>query len=323
MTVSSQPRVTDIRGLDLAVRDLTASETFYAKLWGLEAVERDGGSVYLRATGSEHHALALHEAPQIAVLGARYAAPDKTTVEALYAKAVAAGADIVEAPHALPAVAGGGYGFTVRTPDGIRHTISSDVQHHASLIDDKRRPRKFSHVVFRCKDYPQLETFLREIMGFKVSDRTDGIDFFRCSGDHHSVALGKLPGAGLHHMAFELPDLDGLMSASGRVKLAGHPIEWGVGRHAGPGNNVFSLFVDPNGLAAEYTTEMEQVDDATYPRRSADDWRNLPIRPCAWGMGMERSERLRQANTGRLVDEINRSGAATLAQMLAVSPRAG
>lgn len=300
-----------IRGLDLAVHDLAASVDFYCRHWGLAEASRDRGTVYLRATGPEHHALALREGPKIEVLGANYSAPDKATVDALHARAVAAGAVVNEPPHALPAAAGGGYGFSVRTPDGIRHTISCDVARHPESIDDKRRPTKFSHVVFRSKDYPQLETFLREIMGFKLSDRTDGIDFFRCSGDHHSVALGKLPGAGLHHMAFELPDLDGLMGASGRMKLAGHAIEWGVGRHAGPGNNIFSVFVDPNGLAAEYTSEMEQVDDATYPHRTADDWRNVPIRPCAWGMGMERSERLRRANTGQLVEELNRRADAT------------
>ena len=96
-------------------------------------------------------------------------------------------------------------------------------------------------------------------------------------------------------MAFELPDLDGLMGASGRMKMNGYPIEWGVGRHSGPGNNVYSFFVDPNGIATEYTTDMEQVDDATYPHRTAEDWRNMPIQPCTWGMGIERTEKLLRA----------------------------
>ena len=53
-------RVSDIRGVDLAVKDLPASVTFYSKLWGLEEVSRTADTVYLRATGREHHALALH-----------------------------------------------------------------------------------------------------------------------------------------------------------------------------------------------------------------------------------------------------------------------
>ncbi len=35
-----------------------------------------------------------------------------------------------------------------------------------------------------------------------------------------------------------------------------------VGRH-GPGNNVFSYFIEPNGFVAEYTTELDQIDEAT------------------------------------------------------------
>jgi hypothetical protein len=43
----------------------------------------------------------------------------------------------------------------------------------------------------------------------------------------------------------------------------------------------------------------------------------MPIRPCAWGMGMERSERLRQANTGKLVEELNRGCDEAIARKLA------
>jgi catechol 2,3-dioxygenase len=310
-------RVSDIRGIDLAVRDLAASVDFYSRLWGLAEVSREEGAVYLRATGTEHHVLALHEGPRIALLGAVFAAPNKAVVDVLHAKAVAFGADVIDTPHPLPATAGGGYGFSFRTPDGIRQTISAEVARHDTAIDDHRRPNKFSHVVFRSADHPELERFFCDLLGFKVSDKTDGIDFLRCTRDHHSVALGKIAGPGLHHMAFELPDLDGLMGASGRLKLNGYPIEWGVGRHAGPGNNVYSFFVDPNGFATEYTTGMEQVDDETYPHRTAEDWRNLPLKPCSWGMGMTRSEKLLRARTGQIVDEINRSCTEAISRKLA------
>jgi catechol 2,3-dioxygenase len=310
-------RVSDIRGVDLAVRDLAASVDFYVKVWGLKEVSRDAGTVYLRATGREHHALALHEGPRIALLGANFAAPDKPTVDALHAKAVGFGADVVEVPRALPAAAGGGYGFGFRTPDGIMQTVSSDVERHSDKIADRKRPNKFSHVVFRAANYAELESFFCDLLGFKVSDKTDGIDFLRCTRDHHSVALGRVAGPGLHHMAFELPDLDSLMSASGRLQMNGYPVEWGVGRHAGPGNNIFSFFVDPNGFATEYTTEMEQVDDATYPHRTAEDWRKVPLRPCAWGMAMKRSDKLLRARTGKIADELNRSCTDIISERLA------
>jgi hypothetical protein len=49
----------------------------------------------------------------------------------------------------------------------------------------------------------------------------------------------------------------------GRLKKAGLNIQWGAGRH-GTGDNVFAYFVDPNGFAIEYTTEIQQIDDRTY-----------------------------------------------------------
>lgn len=313
----AEVRVSDIRGVDLAVRNLAASVEFYVKAWGLAEVSRNARTVYLRATGREHHVLALHEQEKIAFLGANFAAPGKAVVDALHAKAVAYGAEIIDSPRPLPGVAGGGYGFAFRTPDGIKQSVSCDVARHPVEIDDRRRPGKFSHVVFRTADYPELERFFCDLLGFKVSDRTDGIDFLRCTRDHHSVALGRLAGPGLHHMAFELPDFDGLMGASGRLQMSGYPVEWGVGRHAGPGNNIFSFFVDPNGFAAEYTTEMEQVDDATYPHRSAEDWKKVPIRPCSWGMAMKRTEKLLRARSGKIVDELNRSCTDIISERLA------
>jgi catechol-2,3-dioxygenase len=310
-------RVSDIRGIDLTVRDLAASVEFYAKLWGLEEVSRTADTVYLRATGREHHALALRRGPKIGLRAINLTACDHAAVDALHAKAIGFGADVVNAPRALPGVAGGGYGFGFRTPDGIEQTVSCDVARHARTIDDRRRPNKFSHLVVRAKNYPELERFFCDLLGFKVSDKTDGIDFLRCTRDHHSVALGRIDGPGLHHMAFELPDFDGLMGATGRLKMNGYPVEWGVGRHAGPGENIFSFFVDPNGLAAEYTAEMMQVDDATYPHRTAEDWKKVPIRPCSWGMAMTRSDKLIQARSGKLAEELSRTCTDIITERLA------
>ena len=315
----SEPNVSAVRGVDLAVQDLDQSTQFYCEAWGLLEVARDAGTVYLRATGAEHHVLALHEAPQAAFLGSRLAVADKGAVDALHARARAFGADVIDAPHSLSAAAGGGYGFSFRTPDGLRQSISADVARHAQVIEDRTRPQKFSHVVLRAANHPELEGFFRDLLGFKHSDTTDGITFLRCSPDHHSVALAKAAGPGLHHMAFELPNLDGVMYASGRLRSKGFDVEWGIGRHSGPGNNVFSFFVEPNGFAAEMTTEMEQIDDATYPKRSAQWWReNRPNgSPDAWGLATQRSERLHAARTGRLVAELNKRCEEVISERLA------
>ena len=57
---------------------------------------------------------------------------------------------------------------------------------------------------------------------------------------------------------------------------------WGVGRH-GPGSNVFSYFVEPNGFVTEYTTEVDQVDD-NYVGHDAKWWKEQNLFPCRWNM---------------------------------------
>lgn len=297
----AQPSVSAVRGIELGVRDVVASARFYEDAWGLSAVSREGCAIHMRATGREHHALTLRQTTKTSLRTIHTAAADKATVEALHDRANALGIQILEAPAALPAIAGGGYGFAVAGPDGLRVTISCDVQQHDEVIGDRTKPQKFSHVVLRSSDQSATEAFFRDLLGFRVSDRTDGIDFLRCARDHHSVALAREAGVGLHHMAFELPDLDGLMYAAGRMSQKGHKLEWGIGRHSGPGNNVFSFFVEPNGFACEYTTDMEQVDEATYPQRSAAWWAaNRGYGPDAWGLCTQRSPVLAKARTGVL-----------------------
>jgi len=302
-----QPRVTAVRGAELAVFDLDASVKFYTDNWALSEVARHDGVAYLRAGGAEHHVLALHERPRLGLIAVNMAAPDSATVDALHARAKAMGMEVLSAPAALPAASGGGYGFQVRTPEGQTIRISSDVATHADVIEDPARPSRVNHVVMNAADMDSQMRFFLEVLGFRHSDFSGHMNFVRCSANHHSIALAKSQGACLNHVAFEMKDFDGLMRGVGRMQLAEQEIGWGVGRHAGPGRNIFSYFVDPNGYAIEYTTDVDQVDDA-YVTRYADYWQNVPMRPCAWaGAKMVPSARMRAAMEGKLVEELNRS----------------
>ena len=141
------------------------------------------------------------------------------------------------------------------------------------------------------------------MLGFKWSDSTFMMDFVRCCSDHHSVALARGNGPSLNHMAYEMPDIDGLMRGAGRVRKSGYEIMWGVGRH-GPGSNVFSYFVEPNGFVTEYTTEVEQVGD-NYVGHDSDWWKAQNVFPCRWNMAGAPSPFARKAMRGELVEEEN------------------
>ena len=277
----ADPKVNGLRSIELNVFNLKDSAEFYRKAWGLDDVKLTNGAAYLRATGPNHHVVALHEKPRAGLAAINFSAADKATVDALHAKITASGATVHSAPHDLPGEAGGGYGFEVASPEGQNIRISSDVASHSDIIDDPSRPACLNHVVINVADHDKQLAFFRDILGFKLSDNNGHMSFIRCSANHHSIALAESQGPSQNHAAFEMHDFVSLMQGVGRMRLAEHEVGWGVGRHSGPGRNIFSYFVDPNGFAIEYTTEVEQVDDS-YPTRMGDYWQAQPLRPCSW-----------------------------------------
>jgi catechol 2,3-dioxygenase len=295
-------RVTGLRSVELGVPDLDKAAAFYRDVWGLEDMVSTADTIHLRGTGAEHHVLTLRARPKASFLGVHFAAANHEAVNKLHDQAKAHGATITTAPAALPREEGGGYGFAMRSPEGQPVFVSSDVDRLAVGRQDCSRPTKLTHVVLNASKTDAELSFFIEALGFRHSDSTDMMEFVRCTSDHHSLALVRTEGPSLNHMAYEMPDIDGLMRGAGRMKKNGFNVEWGLGRH-GPGNNVFTYFVEPNGFVTEYTTDVEQVDEATYAPHDAAYWRNFPGRPCRWNMAGHPSNRLKVAMAGGLVGE--------------------
>lgn len=292
-------RATGVRSIELGVRDLHQSAEFYTKVWALEEVSAEGDCIHFRATGGEHHVLTIRERPKPALLGVHFSATDRAAVDALCAKAKGYGVEVAGDPAPLDHAAGGGYGFRFRTPDGLPMSISADCVQHPDVVLDRSRPTKISHVVLNSARTEDQVPFFIDVLGFKLSDSTHMMEFLRCSADHHSVAIFRNNGPSLNHVAYELPNIDGLMRGAGRVRQSGFDIEWGVGRH-GPGSNVFSYFIEPNGFVAEYTTELDQLDDATHVPQGPDYWQKIMPNPDRWGLAGAPSNRMRAAMSGAL-----------------------
>ena len=291
----ADPRVTGLRSAEFQVPDLAEARKFYEDCWGLEVAAEDGDTVYMRGTGSAHHALALREGPEKKLLCVNLAADYKAAVDGLYEKARGLGAS-VEAPGALGGPAGG-YGFIFHDLHGRDYRISADVAEHAVLPAAADRPVKISHVVMNSPDREAQSSQFVDLLGFKLTDRTGYMDFIRCSSDHHALAYTTIDKPTLNHVAFEMPSHDALMFGSGRMKRSGYPVEWGIGRH-GPGNNIFAYFVDPNGYVIEYTAEVEQVDDS-YKVGMPEDWARPPeLNGDNWGFAEPASDRMRAHTAG-------------------------
>lgn len=289
----SSPWIAGLRSVALHVPDLAQAEDFYTRVWHLDVAARSTDAVYLRGTGADHHLLALHRGGAATeIRHATFRARSAEALEAIAAATVQAGGhiDVLLAAIHEP---GGGVGLTLRDPDGRRLQVVFGDTRHSDAHEAPDRPSRLAHVVLNSHDVEATRAFFERALGFTLADRTRIMAFLNCANDHHSVALGDTDNDALNHIAFVMPDLESVMRGGGRMRDAGHVIEWGPGRH-GPGNNAFNYFVGPFGEVIEYTAEVEQIDDS-YAAGGPDDWKWPPGRVDQWGISQPPSARLKEA----------------------------
>ncbi|MEG3178871.1 VOC family protein [Sphingomonas sp. RB3P16] len=276
-------RVTEIRYVGYGVPDLAGERAFYAEKWGLKLVTEQDGMAYFATEGhDELYVVRLREAATKRIDVVALAADTRADVDALHDKVVAAGCRIIFAPKELDSF-GGGYGFRFFSPDGLSFEISSDVTRgeKRAMARWDAVPQKISHIVFHSPDHKAATTFFIDVLGFRLSDWLgDFMSFLRCNEWHHRIAF--LPGPPcLNHVAYDMLGVDDMMRGIHNLKQKDIPIAWGPGRHTA-GNNTFSYFVTPNGFAVEYTSELEEVDEATW---EATVHVPAPLVMDQWGIG--------------------------------------
>ncbi len=281
-----------LRSVDLETPDLAVSERFYTEAWQLRVVARAPGSVWLRATGDDHHVLALHQAEAPALRAITLRAGTRADLESISERAAAWGCTMLKpvGPETDPA---GGVSVVFREPQGtVLRIVHGDFRHaNGAALPDL--PHRLSHVNVNAVDVNRSMDFYECVLGMVKTDRSKLMGFVRCNADHHAIVLADATVNGLNHIAFMLPDLESVMRGAGNLVSAGVPIAWGVGRH-GPGNNVFAYFLDPFDVVVEYTAEVEQVDDS-YVFRGPDEWNWPPGRTDHWGIAPPKPERVKHA----------------------------
>lgn len=267
-----------LRGIMMRGPGLPATRAFYEDMWGLKVSHAEDGTVLLRGTGPEPFLYGLTEGDVFGIEYVHFAMPDRAATDALHAQAVAKGAEVLGAPADFDDWVGG-YGFELLDPDDRRLRFRTG----GRVLDpapEWAMPRKVSHVVLNTPDMEGVQAFYEDVLGFRVSDYSaDQMVFLRCASDHHSIALVRAHYPSVNHVAFELPSIDEFMRAIGRMKQKGHVPTWGPGRH-GPGNNPFAYFVSPSGFVIEFTSELQQIDEATH---EAQVWpRDVPEKMDQW-----------------------------------------
>jgi catechol 2,3-dioxygenase-like lactoylglutathione lyase family enzyme len=267
----SQPLITHLRHVDLAVPDFAKQLDFYSGTWGLTPQHTDSGIAFLAAEGSpEQYIVRLREAADKRIDLIAFGAATPADVDVLAAQLATAGVQLVSEPGVLQTL-GGGYGFRFFDNEGRTVEVSADVaiRAHRSIEPGESIPVRLSHVVINSPRPDETRAFYERHLGFRLSDTLthprmgDMMWFMRINAWHHSLAIARGPHPSLHHASFEMRDIDSYMRGTGRLLRAGVEKIWGPGRHMA-GNNTFSYFLDPQGNTVEYTTELEMIDEDTW-----------------------------------------------------------
>ena len=257
--------VTDIRYIGYGLPDVEAERSFYRDVWGLREASAKDGCYYFAAEGDdEPYVVRLRHSPHQRVDVIALAANSRAAVDNLFAKVQADGCKIIFEPKVLTGYAGG-YGFRFFHEDGLPFEVSCDYERGSKrqLGAAEAIPEKISHIVLHSPNHKAMVAFFVDVLGFRVSDWLgDFMCFLRCNEWHHKIAI--LPGPpSLNHVAYDMANIDDMMRGVAKLKRHNVDILWGPGRHTA-GNNTFSYFVTPAGFAVEYTSELEQIDEATW-----------------------------------------------------------
>ena len=150
--------------------------------------------------------------------------------------------------------------------------------------DSVLRPTKLGHVASFVPNLADLQDFYQNLLGFRWSDTIgDFFVFLRCNSDHHAanfMASKKL--SGMHHIAYEMRDLNHLQTMLDHLAANNYRLEWGPGRH-GAGHNIFTYHRDPDGNVIELFTQLDVIHDESKGYFEPRPWHtDFPQYPKTW-----------------------------------------
>jgi catechol 2,3-dioxygenase-like lactoylglutathione lyase family enzyme len=273
-------KIKDIAYVRFSAPDLDAMERFVTD-FGLVVAERRASALFARGTDASSY-LHVTERGEPGFLGMAFEA---ASARDLATAATLEGASPVEAIEAP----GGGQRVRFRDPDGfgveIVHGRSARslpaAPRPAALNRGSERHRfgglhrvvagppavkRLGHAVVRVADFRRSEQWYKSRFGLLSSDEVyigdpDNVitAFMRCDRgdeytDHHTLLCVGIGTVGFDHAAFEVEDLDAVMTGHDHLAKGGYAHHAGVGRHV-LGSQIFDYWKDPWGHVVEHFTD--------------------------------------------------------------------
>lgn len=261
----------------LSAPDLDKMEQFLVD-FGMERAARTADRLYMRGCGADHHIHITHQGPA-GFIGFAYLAGSEADLEKLSREVP--GASAVE-PIDEP---GGGKRVRLTEPNGFQvevvHGIEgrageplvvSRVRHagESSARHGPGRVRRLAHGVLATPMLHETIKWFRDTLGFIVTDelfvgaedniigsfnRVDAGDDFV---DHHVIfILRNNAGAGMHHVSFEVADVNDVFIGHSHLRQKGYEHIRGIGRHA-LGSQIFDYWVSPYDQMHEHWSSNER-----------------------------------------------------------------
>ena len=272
----------DVRYVRIGSEDLDTSVRFATEILGLELMERDGSSAYLRGDDRDHNICYTKGRETGQSTGWEVASMD--ALERYAAELEGAKVDVrtgtneereqrrVRGLLVLKDATGNSIELVAR-PDacGRRYfpTRDAGISH-------------FSHVGLHTKNAAADEAFWIGNLGAKVSDWIGDAALLRINEVHHNVALFPSTKAGIQHVNFQVESSDDIMRSFYHLQKNNVKIVFGPGRHPTSGAR-FLYFQGPDDVVYEYSCGVRMItveDEKTYVPRS---FPKAPSSFCMWG----------------------------------------
>jgi catechol 2,3-dioxygenase-like lactoylglutathione lyase family enzyme len=280
LTPASTPvTVSKLGYVEFYTEDLDRLVDYYTRILDFVLVERTADEAYLTPS-FDHHAVVLKKGTAKARTAVGYEIfEDLSDAERRLREtgfAVERRSDIAPSTPDVLIVEEPGTGVPVHLYDA---QSLSGIDGYTQL-----RPTKLGHVASFVPELKPMQDFYQDLLGFKWSDTIgDFFVFLRCNSDHHAANfMASKTRSGLHHIAYEMRDLNHLQSLLDHLAKNNFRLEWGPGRH-GAGHNIFTYHQDPDGNMIELFTQLDVIFDEAKGYFEPRPWHNdFPQYPKTW-----------------------------------------
>jgi catechol 2,3-dioxygenase len=274
--MTSEPELARLGHVAFETPALTESVSFFRDAVGLQEVDRDGDTVYLRGVDEfYHHSLSLTAADSAGVDHVGWQTREPEHVDGFADRLAAAGLDVerVEAGTEL------GQGDAVRfdTPSGHRFEFYYDMEKpdppaerrsrlknrpYDPAVTGRTAPRQVDHVQLWDADALALADWL-EGLGLRLQESFTLADGTRW-GSFLSASRTKIDAAviqgdadqppELHHVAYEVGSVEDLFAAADAMAERGIEVDSGPGQHAFSRRRFLYVKDPASGVRIEFST---------------------------------------------------------------------